>query len=183
MKIAFCGAHRTGKTELVKQLSELLGLTPLYTNTSSVFKNSGIEASKHYNFYSRLEIQHKILNNILELQESNDLFITDRTSLDVLAYTYSDINNSTGAEYNFMLKIFQKLCLDVLSFDYLFLVQPGIPILKAEGKASLNEYYIEHLNLVFLGLIQANNIKCHIIPRDCTDLESRKAFVVQTINN
>jgi hypothetical protein len=38
------------------------------------------------------------------------------------------------------------------------IVQPGIPIVPAPGKASLNTAYIEHLNLLALGLMSSSGL-------------------------
>jgi hypothetical protein len=54
-------------------------------------------------------------------------------------------------------------------------VQPGIPVVAEEGKASLSNAYIEHLSSLVMGLSVDERIKpAHFyLPRHMTDLDDR----------
>lgn len=177
MSLGLCGAHRTGKTTLAKVLSSRTGKPFVRTSTSAVFQEHGIDPALPMDFKTRLSIQQQILISYEELwQTLKEPFITDRTPIDLMAYTLADIQGST--QVNFAeLERYMGRCYEVTNktFNALVVLQPGIELAPAQGKAALNRAYIEHLNSLILGLCNDERLKCGvlIIKREMTVLEQR----------
>lgn len=179
--IGLCGAHRTGKTSLARAFAEKHGLEFVQTSVSQVFKDMGLDPAKHYDFGTRMDVQEEILRRHDQLYAQHtkaDLAITDRTPLDFLMYTLADAVHDAVAEADqARFKKYVQSCFDVTNkrFAVLLVVQPGIPIIAEEGKASLNPAYIEHLNSLVLGLSADERIKTShfYLPRSTTDMEDR----------
>ncbi|HAM51072.1 MAG TPA: AAA family ATPase [Nitrospiraceae bacterium] len=185
MNLGLCGSHRTGKTTLAEAISQRMGIPFVKTGTSEVFRQHGLDPSNPLDFEKRLWIQHKILNAAERVWQSEEKpFVTDRTPLDMAAYTLADIRGST--EVNFAeLEGYLSRCFDVTNkiFKLLVLVQPGIPLVYEEGKAALNESYLEHLNFLILGLCNDARIKSIFlyIDRHTTDIENRVRTILEAI--
>ena len=185
MNIGLCGGHRTGKTTLAEAISERTGMTFVRTGTSEVFRQHGIDPSKPLDFQKRLWIQNKILDAAKELWRAEQKrFITDRTPLDMAAYTLADVRGETEADF-FELNRYLNRCFDETNrfFKILVLVQPGIPLMHEEGKAALNEGYLEHLNYLILGLCNDARIESKFIfvQRKVTTLEDRIGLILNEI--
>lgn len=184
MKVAFCGAHRTGKTTLVDKLAfGVHQLVPVKTKTSQVFAENGMDPSAHYDFSQRLDIQFKILEALnKQYDEGGVSFITDRTPFDALTYTVCDINNSTEAFHAMRIHHYVELCKESMQrFDKIFLIQPQIDLVYEEGKASLNPAYIDHFNCVLIGLFVSHNIPFTLMPKSCYSVERRVKFVLENL--
>jgi hypothetical protein len=177
MNIGLCGSHRTGKTTLAEAISQKSGMPFVKTSTSEVFKEHGLDPSKSMDFQKRLWIQYKILDAAEKLwYAKNRQFITDRTPLDMAAYTLADIQGATEIDF-FELEKYLERCFKTTNelFKILVLIQPGIPLMHEEGKAALNEGYLEHLNYLILGLCNDNRVKSRFVflNRDVTTMEDR----------
>ena len=68
-------------------------------------------------------------------------------------------------------------------FKVLVLIQPGIPLMHEEGKAALNEGYLEHLNYLILGLCNDARIRSRFVflNRDVTTLEDRIGVILNEL--
>ncbi len=185
MNIGLCGSHRTGKTTLAKAVSIRTRMTFHRTSTSEVFKEHGMDPSKPMDFGKRIWIQHKILDAAEKLWQAGDRFITDRTPLDMAAYTLADIQGATEVDFS-ELESYLNRCFEVTNrlFKVLVLIQPGIPLIHEEGKAALNEGYLEHLNYLILGLCNDARIESTFIllNRSVTTLEDRINMIVGELN-
>ena len=187
MNIGLCGSHRTGKTTLAEAISVKTGMPFVRTNTSGVFRKCGIDPAEAFDLNKRLWIQDKILKAAEIMWDAeHKQFITDRTPLDMAAYTLGDILGST--EVNFIeLEGYLSRCIEATNkfFRQLVLVQPGIPLVHEEGKAALNEGYLEHLNFLVLGLCNDERIKSDLlcIPRHMKSIEDRAALILTTLDN
>jgi hypothetical protein len=177
MSIGLCGAHRTGKTTLAEALSIQVKKPFVKTITSEIFRQYGLDPAHPLDFRKRLEIQKQILISYAEIWASQQQsFITDRTPVDLMAYTLADVQGST--EVNFPeLERYMEQCFEVTNkyFNVLIVLQPGIELIPAEGKAALNQAYIEHLNSLVLGLCHDERLKSSIvcIKREVIDLDDR----------
>lgn len=152
--IGLCGAHRVGKTTLAQALSCELNIPFLKTSTSEQFKKHMLSPSEPMNFDKRLFIQREILQAGKQVWDTDvDKFITDRTPLDMAAYTLADINGVTQVDFK-ELKSYINDCFDATQhyFSTLVIIPPGIPLVHEEGKAALNEAYIEHIHTLIVGL-------------------------------
>ena len=186
MSIGLCGSHRTGKTTLADLISQRAGIPFVKTSTSDVFREHGLDPSKPLDFTRRLWIQHKILDAAEKIWNAGrGRFITDRTPIDMAAYALADIQGAT--EVNFTdLEGYLSRCLDATNkfFRMLVLIQPGIPLVHEEGKAALNEGYLEHLNFLMLGLCNDERVlsKFLRLPRDMKAIEDRVDSILRALS-
>ena len=186
MSIGLCGSHRTGKTTLADLVSQRTGIPFVRTSTSDVFREHGLDPSRPLDFTRRLWIQNKILDAAEKVWNAGrGRFITDRTPIDMAAYTLADIQGSTDISFS-GLEEYLSRCFDATNkfFRVLVLVQPGIPLVHEEGKAALNEGYLEHLNFLMLGLCNDERVlsKFLRLPRVITAIEDRVDSILQALN-
>ncbi|MFN6383158.1 MAG: AAA family ATPase, partial [Pseudanabaena sp.] len=86
--LGLCGAHRTGKTTLAIAISSDLNLPFVRTTTSQVFAQLGLDPAEPMDFQTRLFVQNHVLDAAEQVwQESASPFISDRTPIDMIAYT------------------------------------------------------------------------------------------------
>lgn len=181
MNLGLCGGHRTGKTTLAAAIATAYNMPFVQTNTSAVFREHGLDPAVAMDFATRLEMQQHILHAAIKIwQQEPDSFVSDRTPLDMMAYTLADIQGSTNVEFS-ALDAYLNLCFAVTNrfFSKLAIVQPGIPLIYATGKAALNQAYIEHLNILVVGLCGDRRLESEVLclERETTDLATRIAKI------
>lgn len=175
------GAHRVGKTTLARHYAEKTGVLFIETSVSSVFREFGVEASTPMDFTTRLNIQERILERLEEQYRSASLkhgAITDRTPLDMMAYTLANAaNDEVPADQQERLAKYVDKCFEVTNkyFGVLVLVQPGIPVVEAEGKAANSLAYMHLLNFILRGLMDDDRLqlKGYCLKNTSLDLERR----------
>jgi hypothetical protein len=179
-----CGAHRTGKTTLAKAFSDQSGMPFVQTGASHVFADMGLDPKVDYPLDVRLEIQKRILDSFEKQCSSlrTKHFITDRTPVDFMAYTMADIQReNVRGQLEKDIEKYLVDCADVSNslFSILVVLQPGIPLVEAEGKAPANVPYIEHISHLIMGIVVSEVVQsAHFyIPRHITSLEDRIACV------
>lgn len=179
-RIGLCGSHRTGKTTLAQKLAEYHQVSFIESSVSEVFKQCGrqqpLKPDDKMDFSTRLWIQQQILDAAEHWWLQPTDFITDRTPLDFIAYILCDIQGTTEVDFKALTKYLDR-CFTVTNqiFSHIVIVQPGIPLVYAEGKAALNQAYIEHLNTVILGLCHDSRLCCPVtvLRREVIDLKQR----------
>lgn len=180
MTVGLCGSHRCGKTTLARAFAEKRGIPFVETSVSAIWYSLGYDPAKEYDFATRLTVQEEILKRVdaIYAKYAGLDFITDRTPLDMAAYTLGDaIGDRVPAECQDRLDAYVRACFDVTNkrFGLVLLVQPGIPLVDAPGKAAMNRGYIEHLNSLILGLTVDERLTSHhyYMPRAITKHEER----------
>jgi hypothetical protein len=151
------------------------------TSVSAIFKELGYDPAGKFDFSTRLMIQEVILERLdgmYALVKPEEEVIADRTPLDMLAYTLSECSGDAVSDADqARLKAYIDRCYAVCNkrFSTIFVVQPGIELVPAEGKAVANEAYIEQLNTLILGLTVGGRLKSahYYLPRHYTALEDR----------
>lgn len=183
--IGLVGAHRVGKTTLAKAYAEQTDIEFVQTDSTGVFKKYGMSPKVDYHFRERLFIQNKILEDAeRRYKAANSDFITDRTPLDMLAYTLADVQreNTTMADAALLMDYIER-CYEATNkhFASIIVVQPGIPIVDDPGKAPANPAYIEHIALLIMGLVVDQRLKSgrHYIGRSNLDMNTR----IQSVHN
>lgn len=179
--LGLCGSHRTGKTTLAKAFAEgREEFTFLQTSASQVFRDIGLDPAVEYPMEVRLDVQERILKSFATQYRSlgGKLFIADRTPIDMLAYTLADVRqNNMTPELEKRLKKYMEDCINLTNevFSILVIVQPGVEVVAAEGKASLSSGYIEHVAQLVMGLVASEKIQAthFFIPRRSTGLAKR----------
>ncbi len=190
MNIGLCGGHRTGKTTLAQAIALKLNQPFIKTDTSGVFQESGLDPAQPMDFATRLQIQHKILSAAeliwTEAAAQSELFVSDRTPIDMIAYTLGDIQGVTKVNFT-ELEHYIEQCFTTTNkfFATLAIVQPGIPLVYEQGKAALNQAYIEHINILVMGLCSDRRLKSTVlcIDRQTTDLSDRLCQVIEKLEN
>ena len=175
--LGLCGAHRTGKTTLAIAISSHLNLPFVRTTTSQVFAQLGLDPAEPMDFQTRLFVQNHVLDAAEQVwQESVSPFISDRTPIDMIAYTLGDIQGKTEVDFDLLSQYIDR-CFSSTNqfFQNLAIIQPGIPLVYEEGKAALNAAYIEHINILVIGLCSDRRLKTNVFcnARNAIDLETR----------
>ena len=178
-----CGSHRTGKTTLARLIAEQTGMEFVQTTTSEVFAQNGLHPSEPMEFSTRIWIQHKVVEAAEKVwQDASGPFISDRTPIDMMAYTLADIQGKTELDFT-ALEEYLDHCFAVTNrfFPELVVVQPAIPLVHEEGKAALNLAYMEHLNFLVQGLCHDERLYGHVtvIPRNIISLDERIGLILK----
>ncbi len=186
--IGLSGAQRTGKTTLAMEFSRETDIPFVETSTSDVFKELKLDVKSNFNFRQRMDVQWRILESAVNkyYQAKSGMFITDRTPIDMLAYTMSQIDMSSvsgGLEHDFIR--YRDVCIDATNnfFSIMVIIQPGIKLVEEEGKGAANLPHMEHINSLILGLAADENLNVQHthIPRHITDLQQRVKCVDESI--
>ena len=182
--LGLCGAHRTGKTTLAIAISTDLNLPFVRTTTSQVFAQLGLDPAEPMDFQTRLFVQNHVLDAAEQVwQESASPFISDRTPIDMIAYTLGDIQGKTDVDFN-LLSQYMDRCFASTNqfFQNLAIIQPGIPLVYEEGKAALNAAYIEHINILVIGLCNDSRLKTNVFcnARDVIAIDLRINNILRT---
>lgn len=180
--IGLCGAHRVGKTTLAQAVSHATGIPFLKTHTSHIFQQHGLDPAKPMAFDTRLAIQQDILAaGEAVWTQATGPFISDRTPLDMAAYTLADIHGTTALDET-AFKQYLTACIEKTNrfFSTLIIVPPGIPLIPEPGKAALHGAYIEHIHTLIAGLCHDDRIAAavHRMGRDVLLLEARVAHII-----
>ena len=175
--IGLCGAHRVGKTTLAQAVSQASRLPFLQTHTSQVFKQHGLDPAEPMTFATRLSIQREILSAAVTVwSQAEGRFISDRTPLDMAAYTLADIQGTTPVDGT-AVTAYLNDCLHASNqfFSTLIVVPPGIPLINEPGKATLHSGYIEHLYTLVVGLCHDPRLFAKVcqLGRDVLSLSAR----------
>ena len=175
--LGLCGAHRTGKTTLAKEIASELNISFVQTTTSQVFANLGLDPAATMDFATRLFVQNHVLDTAEKVWQNAVIpFVSDRTPLDMIAYTLGDIHGKTEVNFDALHQYIDR-CLAITNqyFQNLAIIQPGIPLIYEEGKAALNDAYIEHINILVIGLCADSRLHAKVFcnPREAIALDVR----------
>jgi hypothetical protein len=189
MSVGLCGSHRTGKTTLARAYAQKRGIQFVETSVSAIWHSLGYDPAKEYDFATRLTVQEEILKRVdaVYAKYAGLDFITDRTPLDMAAYTLGDaIGDRVPPECQVRLANYVNECFAVTNrrFGMVLLVQPGIPLVDAPGKAAMNVGYIEHLNSLILGLTVDERLTSlhYYMPRAILKHEDRLAALESSVD-
>ncbi len=175
--LGLCGAHRTGKTTLAIALADRLNMPFVRTTTSQVFAQLGLDPAEPMDFQTRLFVQNHVLDAAQQVwQNSATPFISDRTPIDMIAYTLGDIQGKTEVDFDLLNQYIDRCFASTNQFfQNLVIIQPGIPLIYEEGKAALNAAYIEHINILVIGLCSDRRLVANVFcnAREAIDLEIR----------
>ena len=147
MKIGLCGTMSVGKTTLVNELKKLEQFKDynFATERSEYLRDLGIPL----NTDSTLKGQTVFLaERCAELMQDN--IITDRTIIDVMAFTM----NAKSIDYKDK-EAFEQYAIEFLrEYDYIFYISPeGIPI-EDNGVRETDEYYRDIIDFTITTLIK-----------------------------
>ena len=182
--LGLCGAHRTGKTTLAIALSSQLNIPFVRTTTSQVFADLGLDPAEPMDFKTRLFVQNHVLDAAeLVWRSSASPFVSDRTPIDMIAYTLGDIQGKTEVDFDLLSQYIDRCFASTNQFfQNLAIIQPGIPLVYEQGKAALNAAYIEHINILVIGLCNDSRLKANVFcnARDAITLDLRISNILRT---
>lgn len=179
MIVGLCGAHRTGKTTLAREFAARNDVTFIQTSASRVFASMGLDPAADYPFDVRMDVQERMLELFgAQYTLAGNDYITDRTPIDMMAYTLADVRQETLLPaQDARLQKYLKECLDLTNrtFTILVVVQPGIRAVFEPGKASVTKSYIDHIAHLVMGLVanEALHPQHFYIPKRMTNLNKR----------
>ena len=183
--IGLVGANGVGKTTLARAFGAEQRIPVLETSTSAVYKAIGYRPDVDYPLEVRLAIQIVILDAITKQYEAiskkHDIWITDRTPIDLATYMLADVQRTGCAEnpsLNDGITRYVEQCFDLANrfFGVMVLVQPGIVTdVEREGKAPSHRAYQEHFNHLAFGLLMDQRMRGRhfFLKRENTDLKGR----------
>ena len=185
--LGLCGAHRTGKTTLAIALADDLNIPFVRTTTSQVFAELGLDPAEPMDFKTRLFVQNHVLDAAEKVwQDSPSPFVSDRTPIDMIAYTLGDIQGKTEVDFDLLNQYIDRCYASTNQFfQNLAIIQSGIPLVYEQGKAALNPSYIEHINVLVIGLCQDSRIKANVFcnPREAIALDLRIRNILESITS
>lgn len=189
MTVALVGAHRTGKTTLARAFADKRGIPFVETSVSAIWRELGYDPAVTYDFETRLTVQEEILRRVdaIYAKHTGLEFITDRSPLDMAAYTLADaIGDRVPEHCQERLAKYVNDCFEVTNrrFGLVLLIQPGIRLVYEDGKAAVNAGYIEHLNSLILGLTVDERLTCghFYVPRPVLELDRRIAALENCVD-
>jgi hypothetical protein len=93
MSFGLCGASGTGKSTLAKEISETMGIPYHDASTTRIMKAAGFNPVNFtWSLDARLDAQEFLLKKFTEeVSRLPRPFITDRTPIDMLAYTLGEL--------------------------------------------------------------------------------------------
>jgi hypothetical protein len=185
--LGLCGAHRTGKTTLAIALASDLNIPFVRTTTSQVFAELGLDPAEPMDFKTRLFVQNHVLDAAEKVwQDSPSPFVSDRTPIDMIAYTLGDIQGKTEVDFDLLNQYIDRCYASTNQFfQNLAIIQSGIPLVYEQGKAALNPSYIEHINVLVIGLCQDSRIKANVFcnPREAIALDLRIRNILESVTS
>jgi hypothetical protein len=157
MNIGICGSHRVGKTTLAERLAQHKGVPFLPTKVGEIFAELHLDVNDDLTFIERLSVQRTILERCSLMWDSEQSgFVTDRTPIDFISYLLLSIDAHTTTENDLLVDYITE-CYSVVNstFTQIIYMQPAIHTHITEGKGSINAPFMEHLNVIVRGILNA----------------------------
>ena len=173
MKIALSGSGSTGKTTLATEVSKKYGVTMIPEFAREVADEMGIVKIRDMNSDQAFEFQSRILSKKMELEDSNENFIADRSTADNIAYYLRwccrDLSDDQNEEY-------VNRCLSQLrKYDEIFLLPWQSLEIVDDGFRSIKAYYQYEIHCTIIGILRDNDIPYTVIGYN--DLRSRVELI------
>lgn len=150
MNFGIAGSHRSGKTTLARAVSLELGIEYLDANVSSVITGLGFTPKQELPFKERLMVQNAILDSMAfkYAMMGDKPFITDRTPLDVLGYTFAEIRRETlddDLRMAFQQHVMKAVDICVTHLWGVLIVAPLYGAPESETSAQACPIYMQHV--------------------------------------
>lgn len=185
------GAHRTGKSTLARAFAERMGWAYFPTNVQGFMAKQGLSSQKDAPFAERMKAQQFILDQLLEsyvdaaeLCQGATAIVVDRTPLDVLGYTMSEVlRESVTFDTALQLERHERQAYAACNafFMGMTFVYPGIPLVADPGKGTANRFYQRHISacMVEAACDDRLDVPVHFLPHTLLENQSRvsEAFV------
>lgn len=188
MRIALCGTHRTGKTTLLNELvtnpkSIIRNYTPMQSVVIKHMNRHGITPTTPLTMEQRLAVQFDILDEYAETMRATENFITDRSPIDMIAYTYTSVTNHLTSYEDAMFVEYVNMSIAVAKeLDHIIYVPPVIPVAAAPMKYAATEAMVGLIDRLILGELKSTRLEYSHMPDHVVDLEARVNYVNLVLN-
>jgi predicted ATPase len=178
MTLAFCGAHRTGKSTLANAICKRTGWAMVPSRAANAHEDLGFHVGDPLSFEERMAVQTLVLQyHVEDIGKVPQNSVSDRSTLDMATYALCEWGMSAVGSQADQLQAYVDRCfkLAVRSYTAIILIQPGIPYVEAEGKPPPSQTYQNLFNYVVRSMMldRRLNIPCFIMPQHLTSLEDR----------
>lgn len=185
--IGLSGAHRTGKTTLAKAFATQMGLHFAPSSAADVHAQLGLDPAQDYPLETRLTIQREILRQFdLIWSAAPKTFITDRTPLDLIAYTMVDINKTNAIGLEDKIGEYVEECYAALNrhFAGVIIVPPALPYVVEPGKPPPSRFFQEAHHNHVVGSAHKEDVSCSVfvLNRQTVNLADRLCWVTTIYN-
>lgn len=151
MKIAIVGAQCTGKTTLLNALQEIPEFKD-YVYVKEIVRSLNRERSIKINKDADFDSQISIFKKHEEILEFPN-FITDRSSIDAMVYSYRNFKHGLFEESEFL--EFEKLFLDTAyRYDKVFFIPVEFE-LEEDGFRSADRKFQQEINSLFFEIFRS----------------------------
>lgn len=150
------GAHRTGKTTLAKALSKKNGLYFFQSSTTEIMAEGGFDPVGLMSPKERIEAQEWLLLRYMELAaDAPRPFITDRTPIDMAAYTLAEVSmHNTSPALGERIDAYVRAAIMAAAgmFDTLMVARPLPSYEASPDKPPANLAYQSHVQILVEGM-------------------------------
>jgi len=153
IRIGFTGSGGSGKTTMLKVVSEKLKIPTIPEGIRSYLKANGISHLRELGDEGTIKLQEEVLSRKIKAESKFDAFITDRTTLDNAAYALRWL--SRCQECQEWLNDYINKCLTYARnyYDIIFFFPCGMFELEDDGIRSGKFWYQYEIDLLLKGLM------------------------------
>ena len=153
--IGLCGAHRTGKSTVARELAKVMGYPTLLSDDYRVADALKINPVGEITLADRITYQEALLDAFMAAaREIGGPFISDRTPLDMAAYMMAAWDGKGTEEESSRVMAYIQRCTDMTAFHFSQVIYfpIDIPYVVAEGKPKPDLVYQRLIDVMILGL-------------------------------
>ncbi|PHM69523.1 AAA family ATPase [Xenorhabdus sp. KJ12.1] len=190
-RLGLTGAQGSGKSTLAKTFSEQIGIRYFDANVRGILKRNGFDCRSEMTLKQYFNMQETVVHELYS-SYPDESFITDRTPIDVMAFTLAYVpptiveGSEDGKSIEFsLLDILTESRLAVTQhFSHIILVHGGFKVdeedMKRKDRASMHLGYRMKLESLIEGELgrfsnfsSTKGVEFRMIPRDMTGLQRR----------
>jgi hypothetical protein len=177
LRVAFAGASGTGKTTLATWVAEAFNVPMNPTGARSVAAAMGFASPYDVDRAGRrAEFQRRLLTDKMAWEESNEQFVTDRTTLDNLTYTLlHDVASIDG-------KALDDVRVGLARYSHVFFCPMDCHFKPGDDAARVKRReYHEVFEQVLYGLLISSGVEDVVHVVNVEGLGERKAYIERVL--
>jgi len=177
LRIGFTGASGVGKSTLARWISETYGIPINPVGSRSVAKAMGFESPYDVDRAGkRAEFQRRLQGEKIAWEMAHESFVTDRTTLDELAYTtIHDVETAASANY------YSAALAHMARYHHVFYLNVrDFCSLDGDPKRNSNMHYQYLFDALLRGMIPSSNA-INTSRLDWHSVEDRKREIAQRL--